>query len=224
MRRLTSTHADFILQVSPDGRLLAASGTIDHLLGWDLARCASDSICVELDDGAQRAAVRQPLAQTLSTGSARTTLQLSGELGPVRVVSARHLVDQPGRPVDARRHPAPLRVAGGAGCGRAGRRAAHRHDQPRLRHPCPLLRDRPPRGHDGVRRAAGVNRRVALRRRFPARAAHPPGLPARRARAAAPALRPAAAAGQWLSMRAPCTHSLLTGTTTGRTTTWCSAG
>ena len=100
MRRLTSTNADFILEVSPDGRLLAASDTIDELLGWDLGRCAADGICVELDDGAQRAAVRQLLAQTLSTGSARTTLQLSGAVGQVWVdVSAKHLVDQPGRPV-----------------------------------------------------------------------------------------------------------------------------
>ena len=38
MRRLTSTNADFILEVSSDGRLLAASDTIDHRLGWDLAR------------------------------------------------------------------------------------------------------------------------------------------------------------------------------------------
>jgi hypothetical protein len=41
MRRLTSTNAEVILEVSPDGRLLAASDTIDHLLGWDLRRCAA---------------------------------------------------------------------------------------------------------------------------------------------------------------------------------------
>ena len=100
MRRLTSTNADFILELSPDGRLLAASDTIDQLLGWDLARCAEESVCVELEDDAQRAVVRQLLARTLRTGSARTTLQLSSRLGQVWVdVSAKHLVDQPGRPV-----------------------------------------------------------------------------------------------------------------------------
>ena len=74
VRRLESTNADFILELAQDGRLLAASATVEELLGWDLARCASDGICAELEDTAQRAAVRQLLAQTLSSGSARTTL------------------------------------------------------------------------------------------------------------------------------------------------------
>ena len=100
MRRLTSTCADFILEVSPEGRLLAASRTVDELLGWDLARCAEAGVCVELADEAQRAAVRRLLEQTLATGSARSTLQVEGIAGPVWVdASTAHLVDQPGAPV-----------------------------------------------------------------------------------------------------------------------------
>jgi diguanylate cyclase (GGDEF)-like protein/PAS domain S-box-containing protein len=100
VRRLESTNADFILELAQDGRLLAASATVEELLGWDLARCAADGICAELEDTAQRAAVRQLLAQTLSSGSARTTLQVFGRLGPVWVdVSAKQLLDDDGQPV-----------------------------------------------------------------------------------------------------------------------------
>ena len=97
MRRLTSTSADFILEVSPDGLLLAASRTIDDRLGWDLGRCATEGVCVEMADDAQRAAVRRLLTQALATGDARTTLQVPGSAGPVWVdVSAKHLAERPG--------------------------------------------------------------------------------------------------------------------------------
>ena len=100
MRRLTSTAADFVLEVSQDGRLLAVSDTVEDRLGWDLDRCSAEGVCVALADDAQRAAVRRLLAQTLTTGSARTTLQVEGTAGPVWVdASTAHLLDLPGSPV-----------------------------------------------------------------------------------------------------------------------------
>ncbi len=100
MRRLTSTAADFVLELSPDGLLQAASDTVAEVLGWDLARCAVQGVCAEVTDAAQRAAFRQLLTQALATGSARTTLQTSSPGGAVWVdVSVKHLVDEPGSPV-----------------------------------------------------------------------------------------------------------------------------
>ncbi|MCW2713081.1 MAG: hypothetical protein JWN88_128 [Frankiales bacterium] len=97
---LAATDADFILEVSPAGLLLAASDTVGRVLGWDLQQCVDQGIGSVLGDDAQRAALRQLLNQTIATGGARTTLQVSGATAVLWVdVSAKHLVDEPGAPV-----------------------------------------------------------------------------------------------------------------------------
>ena len=98
--RLTATDADFVLKVTPGGHLLAASDTVADLLGWDLERCAREGLWVAIVDEAQRAGVRQLLAQVLATGAARTTLQAAAVAGTVWVdVAAKHLLDDPGAPI-----------------------------------------------------------------------------------------------------------------------------
>ena len=98
--RLNATDADFVLKVSPGGRLLAASDTVADVLGWDLERCAADGIWAAIGDEALRVCLRQLLAQVVATGSARTTLQAAALAGPVWVdVAAKHLLDEPGAPI-----------------------------------------------------------------------------------------------------------------------------
>ncbi|MDQ6650224.1 MAG: EAL domain-containing protein [Actinomycetota bacterium] len=100
VRRLAATDADFVLRISPAGHVLAASDTVVDVLGWDLDRCAAEGLWAAIGDDAQRAAVRQLIAQVLTTGGARTTLQATSATGLLWVdVSAKHLVDEPGAPI-----------------------------------------------------------------------------------------------------------------------------
>ncbi|MCY7363859.1 MAG: bifunctional diguanylate cyclase/phosphodiesterase [Frankiaceae bacterium] len=100
MTRLAATDADFVLRVTAEGRLLAASDTVRDVLGWDLARCADEGIEAALSGSAQRVAVGRLLAEAVTTGGARTTLQVTSTGGPRWVdVAAKHLRDEPERPV-----------------------------------------------------------------------------------------------------------------------------
>ena len=97
---LPHTDADYVLHLSPDGRLLAASGNVASVLGWDLARCAAEGLDAVVEDEAQRAAVEQLRLQLSATGSARATMCLSTATGPVWLdVAAKRLRDEPGGPV-----------------------------------------------------------------------------------------------------------------------------
>ncbi|GAC1322658.1 MAG: EAL domain-containing protein [Mycobacteriales bacterium] len=100
MARLVATDADFVLKVTPDGRLLAASDSVADVLGWDLQRCAVEGVWVAVADDAQRAVIRQLFAQVLATGSARTTVQATSTTQTLWVdVAAKHLLDEPGAPI-----------------------------------------------------------------------------------------------------------------------------
>jgi hypothetical protein len=104
--RLTATDGDFVLSVSPSGRLLAASDSVATVLGWDLEKCAQLGLCSAMVDEAQQAALRQLLTQVLATGGARATVQLTGASGRLWVdVAAKHLLDEPGTPVYVRPRP-----------------------------------------------------------------------------------------------------------------------
>jgi diguanylate cyclase (GGDEF)-like protein/PAS domain S-box-containing protein len=98
--RLAATDADFVMRVSPDGRLLAASDLVCVLLGDDLERVATEGLHLALLDGAQRAAARELFNRVLLTGSGRMTVQVT--LAGVSLwvdVSAKQLVDEPGFPI-----------------------------------------------------------------------------------------------------------------------------
>ncbi len=100
LRRLTATDGDFVLTVSPDGRLLAASESLSAVLGWDLEECAELGVCSAVADEAQQLVLRHLLAQVLATGGARSTVQLTGAWGRLWVdVAAKQLHDEPGSPV-----------------------------------------------------------------------------------------------------------------------------
>jgi diguanylate cyclase (GGDEF)-like protein/PAS domain S-box-containing protein len=98
--RLAATDADFVLRVSPEGRLLAASDLVVHLLGDALEAAAADGLAAVVVDEAQRAAARELATRVLATGSARMTLQTTVSGGTFWIdVSAKLLTDEPGTPV-----------------------------------------------------------------------------------------------------------------------------
>ena len=96
---LAHTQADFVVRLSPSGRLLAASGNVADVLGWDLAVCARDGIVAALGSAAARAAMASLQAQTLATGSSRATVQLASLTGPVWLDIAVCQLDEPGHPL-----------------------------------------------------------------------------------------------------------------------------
>ncbi|HEX4431048.1 MAG TPA: EAL domain-containing protein [Frankiaceae bacterium] len=100
LRRLVATDGDFVLTVTPEGRLLAASESVQTVLGWDLAECAVGGILTAIVDEGQQAAMRHVLKQVVTFGGARSTLQLSAARGRLWVdVAAKQLTDQPGSPI-----------------------------------------------------------------------------------------------------------------------------
>ena len=105
VRRLIAADGDFVLTVLPSGLLLAASDSVEDELGWDLAACAQHGVIQAVVDEGQQAAVRHLLARVLSTGNARSTVQLTGASGRLWVdVAAKQLTDEPGAP-DSRQRP-----------------------------------------------------------------------------------------------------------------------
>jgi PAS domain-containing protein len=97
---LVHTDADFVLRLTADGRLLAASGNVRTVLGWDVDRGSRDGLFAAIEDEAERAALRTLEAKLLATGSARGTVQVSTPTGQVWLdVAAKHLRDEPGSPV-----------------------------------------------------------------------------------------------------------------------------
>jgi diguanylate cyclase (GGDEF)-like protein/PAS domain S-box-containing protein len=100
VRKLIATDGDFVMTVLPSGRLLAASDSVESVLGWNVEQCAAHGICSAIEDEGQQAAMQHLLAQVLATGGARSTVQLSGAWGRLWVdVAAKHLLDEPGAPV-----------------------------------------------------------------------------------------------------------------------------
>jgi diguanylate cyclase (GGDEF)-like protein/PAS domain S-box-containing protein len=100
LRRLTAADGDFVMTVSPTGRLLEASDSVSTVLGWDLLRCARVGIWDAVVDEGQQVALRHLLAQVLANGGARATVQLTGRFGRLWVdVAAKHLRDEIGAPV-----------------------------------------------------------------------------------------------------------------------------
>jgi diguanylate cyclase (GGDEF)-like protein/PAS domain S-box-containing protein len=98
--RLVHTDADYVLRLSPDGTLLAASENVATVLGWDLERAASEGILAVVQGDAQRAALRALQARVATTGGARGTVQLHCRTGLIWLdVAAKHLVELPGKPV-----------------------------------------------------------------------------------------------------------------------------
>ena len=98
--RLTSTDADLVFLLTPDGRLLAASDNVAPVLGWDLERWSGTGLWDAVVDDADRAAGRELLSQVLATGSARMTMQLSSATGRLWLdVAAKQLLGEPGAPV-----------------------------------------------------------------------------------------------------------------------------
>jgi diguanylate cyclase (GGDEF)-like protein/PAS domain S-box-containing protein len=97
---LVHTDADFVLRLTPTGRLLAASENVASVLGWDVERGASEGLFAAISDEAERAALRTIETKLQSTGSARGTVQISTRTGRIWLdVAAKQLVDEPGRPV-----------------------------------------------------------------------------------------------------------------------------
>jgi diguanylate cyclase (GGDEF)-like protein/PAS domain S-box-containing protein len=100
LRRLTATDGDFVLTVSPEGLLLAASESVAAVLGWDLDECARLGVCSAVHDDAQQLALRHVLVQVRATGGARSTVQLTGASGRLWVdVAAKQLHHEPGSPI-----------------------------------------------------------------------------------------------------------------------------
>jgi diguanylate cyclase (GGDEF)-like protein/PAS domain S-box-containing protein len=98
--RLVHTDADYVLRVSTDGTLLAASENVDTVLGWDLELAATQGVLATVEGEAQQAALRALQARVAATGSARGTVQLHSRTGWIWLdVAAKHLVDLPGQPV-----------------------------------------------------------------------------------------------------------------------------
>ena len=98
--RLLASDGDVVLSFSPDGQLLGASDSAVTLLGWDLERCAAEGLGSVLASEAERTVLRRLLAQVLSTGAVRSTVQLSRDGVPVWLdVAATHLTDEPGQPL-----------------------------------------------------------------------------------------------------------------------------
>ncbi|PZS32595.1 MAG: GGDEF domain-containing protein [Pseudonocardiales bacterium] len=77
------TDVDYLLRLSVDGVVQAASGNIAEVLGWDLPRAAEEGIFAVIGDEAQRAALRALWRQLHEKGSARGTVQLSSRSGLV---------------------------------------------------------------------------------------------------------------------------------------------
>src|SRR4051794_24039178 len=94
---LPATDADFVLRISPDRELLAVSDTLRDLVGEQLLRLPAPELALTLLDDAQLAAVTNLFERVLSAGAARMTLQLCGDRWAD--VSAKHMLDEPGRPV-----------------------------------------------------------------------------------------------------------------------------
>jgi diguanylate cyclase (GGDEF)-like protein/PAS domain S-box-containing protein len=100
VERLVHTDADYVLLLTPEGRLLAASANLETHLGWDLARAASEGILSAVEDEAQKAALTALQTRVQTTGSARGTVQLHSRTGLIWLdVAAKHLTDEPGSPV-----------------------------------------------------------------------------------------------------------------------------
>ncbi len=100
LRQLVATDGDFVMTVSPEGRLLAASESVRTVLGWDLVECAQVGVCAAVVDEAQQAALRHLHAQVMSTGGARSTVQLNAANGRLWVdVAAKRLTAEPGSPI-----------------------------------------------------------------------------------------------------------------------------
>jgi diguanylate cyclase (GGDEF)-like protein/PAS domain S-box-containing protein len=94
LRSLLHTDADFVLQTTRSGRVLAASGNVAAELGWDLQVAASQGVLAAVEDDTQRAALRALWTPLLTTGVARGTVQLSSRNGPVWLdVAAKCLPD-----------------------------------------------------------------------------------------------------------------------------------
>jgi diguanylate cyclase (GGDEF)-like protein/PAS domain S-box-containing protein len=97
---LVHTDADFVLRLTASGRLLAASDNVRTVLGWDVDRGATEGIFAAVQDEAERAALRALQSTLQATGSARGTVQVRTRTGRVWLdVAAKHLLDEPGRPV-----------------------------------------------------------------------------------------------------------------------------
>jgi diguanylate cyclase (GGDEF)-like protein/PAS domain S-box-containing protein len=97
---LAHTEADFIVHMSLEGKLLAASDNVRTVLGWDPQLCATEGILAALRDEAQRFALRALLEQAGSVGRSRATLQLTSLAGPVWLdIAVSHLVDRPNQPL-----------------------------------------------------------------------------------------------------------------------------
>ncbi|MCW2667341.1 MAG: hypothetical protein JWN57_2303 [Frankiales bacterium] len=96
---LVHTDADFVVRLTSQGRLLAASGNVASVLGWDLLRAAAEGVCQAVGDETEVAAIRGLAAQLRATGSARATVQLSTPDGRIWLDVAAKQLDEPGRPV-----------------------------------------------------------------------------------------------------------------------------
>jgi diguanylate cyclase (GGDEF)-like protein/PAS domain S-box-containing protein len=97
---LPSTDADFSLLVTAEGETLAASRTVEDVLGWDINQRVDEGLWAFVVNEIQRVAMRQLLRQTVATGSARMTLQVPAKLGLLWVdAAAKLLEDEPGSPV-----------------------------------------------------------------------------------------------------------------------------
>ena len=97
VRWLVHTDADFVLQTTRAGRVVAASGNVVDVLGWDLEVASRDGVLAVVADETQQAALRALWTPLLTTGRARGTLQLSSRTGPVWLdVAAKCLSDEPG--------------------------------------------------------------------------------------------------------------------------------
>ncbi len=97
---LPSTDADFSMVLTPSGHLLAASGTVADVLGWDVEQCAAEGLWAAIVEESQRAAVRELLKQVVARGTARMTLQTPSTCGPLWVDAAAKLLrDEPGTPI-----------------------------------------------------------------------------------------------------------------------------
>ena len=101
VQRLIAADGDFVMTVLPSGHLLAASDSVETVLGWDLDECAEHGICTAVVDEGQQAALRHLLDQVLTTGAARSTVQLTRRLraGSGSTWPPSSSSTSPGRPV-----------------------------------------------------------------------------------------------------------------------------
>ncbi len=77
------TDVDYLLQLSVEGIVRAASRNVADVLGWDLPRAAEEGMFAVVADEAQRAALRALWRQLEDKGIARGTVQLSSRAGLV---------------------------------------------------------------------------------------------------------------------------------------------